>query len=278
MPETVWTGWSSKRVAMDGLVDEAAVSTLSDLTLLSAPLGSLAPAAWERVAEPMAWASVDVVEPVTREPDSWSAGETPLPPTAPLAYDVLGQALHLALDDTTTGHVLAQSGRALDGDFEVIAFVETDPADRLEGATQSFELALTSLDGRDQAAIGFHETPARRIMRGSLMRDGAGVGYAEVPMEGVPPSWLRLRRDDGRLSATFWSDCVEQELALGEAVVDGPLYLRPVLGNEWEASVPASLEATFSLEQFADGPDVDWLEPWEPAPCSGTAVTAAPEP
>lgn len=271
VPETVWAGWVFKRTAYDGLVEEAATTSLSGVRLLSAPSGSLPPPAWDLVSEPVDWGSVEVlpaVPPLTAA-EPLEMGD----PTPPSVQDL---PLRLALDGTAIGSVNAQSGRVLEGDFEVVVRVDARPWDPQEGEARQLIIQSLSLDEREQAIIGFHETPYHRIMSASVQVDGHSQEYKEAPLRRPVPRWLRLRRQDGRVVASFWSDCRWQDLVVSESEIHSPLYLRPLIGNQWHATVPAALEVVFHVERMADGPGLGQLEPWEPESCSVTSSAELP--
>ncbi len=245
LPETLWVGWVTKRMAFDGLPAEPARATIADVSVVSAPWGSLAPPTW-----------------VART----DTGVIPLD----------DGGVSLSLDGTATGQATADTGRTLEGGFEVIARIDPVPWTRVSGETRSLALEVSSRDGLDQAYVAFNETEGRRGFAASAMTAGAWGPFTELRIPDPAATWYRLSRTDGHVAAAVWADCRWLTVATSAAVMDAPVAARVVVANEWEASVPAALEATVHLARIADGPHLADVGPWAPDTCSVTAAEALP--
>ena len=252
-PETLWVGWVFKRKANDGQVDAPAVTTLRQVELVNAPLGAMRSDGWE----------------VTTD-----EGATP-------TGDVL--ALHISQDepiraDPTEG----QWARRLEGDFDVVAQVSPTPWEDKPGETRSFYLAAVSTTGRDRVYAAFNEkvfneTDVRRLYTSDMMIDGGWGRFHEAPTVDMGPSYLRLTRVHGQVTASYWSDCQWRSFEPYSDDFPWPVFLRGGIHNAWEATTPAAVDAEFKLVYVAEGPVAGDLPAWEPATCSVLSAIAPPE-
>jgi hypothetical protein len=242
-PDTLWVGWLFKRVAHDGLQDVAAVTTLRDLKLVSAPRDLLPLPGWETITpQGFAWAN--------------------------------DGAVYLALDGTQLGNVRVQHGQRLEGDFDVVVRLLPEPWTRQPGETYSFALEAASTDELNHVYVGFSETDARRIFNSDMEINQGWYRYREVQAPGDPATWLRMTRRGGQVTTSFWTDCQWQEVASFQDAFAMPLFLRLTVGNEWEATLPAAVAADFFVEQLLTGEEVGAVE-WQPDACGATEAGAA---
>ncbi|MBW7885790.1 MAG: hypothetical protein H3C34_24800, partial [Caldilineaceae bacterium] len=240
-PETLWIGWVFKRAASDGLHDAPAISTLRNVRVVNAPLGAMAPPAW------------DLMEPAGTE--------------------VLKNGVRLALDGTHTGTVEAQAGQQLEGDFDVVVRVEIPVWTRQPGETRVLGVAAVAMDNQSRAYVAFSETETRRIFNSDMQINNGWYRWREVSSDESPATWLRITRIDDRVTTAYWGGCKWRPFQEFADPFPYPVFVRPFAGNEWEATAPAAVAATFTIEHMAQGAATRELAPWEPAGCS--VITAA---
>jgi hypothetical protein len=228
LPETLWVGWVFKRVANDDLWDVPAVSTLRDVRLRTAPLGSLGSGIWDTVA--------------------WPGQVT-----------ALGATLKMALDGSRLGYVQAYSAEPLAGDFDLtVRFDATPPALQPDQKVHIIVSATTA----DNASGGTGDEAGNAFIRTyQNVYEHRYSTWLRIDSWWVRGGWkwkdtedqagrLRLVREGGIFSTYYWAD---GDWALlgdwGEGFSD-PVYIDLRADNQWEASVPAPLSVVFTVERL----------------------------
>jgi FecR protein len=245
-PDTLWVGWSFKRMAYEGQRDQAAINTLSDVRLVSAPRGSMPIPEWDFVQ----WAG-----------------------------SAQGQdgVLTLGLDGSRLGEVRALTGEPLTGDFDAIARFDAEGWQHQPGQMRGLALFAASGDDKNQSYSAMYQRDDLvQHYRTDLELDGRWGWWQGDPTSDVG-GWLRLVRHDGKFQAYFWGDCEWKRLDKFDeaAPFSAPLYLGFSINNNWEASANAALTARFSLEQYPSSSSADG-QPWQPQPCSLLAPVELP--
>lgn len=263
-PETLWAGWVFKRMANDGQAAPA-VSTLSDVTLVNGPLHAMRSDGWTAV-DGRGDAAASVTDAATL---ALAVGDE-APPREQLAR--------------------VQWERRLAGDFDVVMQAEAGDWERRPGETRVFGLFAATDDGDDRVFVAFKEQAQQDAVRLTYVTDmeinGGWYRWHEAPTEDERPSYLRLTRVDGRVTASYWSDCRWQSFEPQRDDYPWPVFIRAELSTAPGAASSAAANGTFSLAYAAEGPEVRDLPAWEPAGCGmpaamsteSVAATPAPEP
>lgn len=184
----------------------------------------------------------------------------------------------------------AQWERRLAGDFDVVMRVEPANWERQPGETRVFALAAVTDDGDDMAYVAFKEQAQKDAVRLTYTSDmkinGGWYRWREAPTTDQHPTYLRLARVDGRVTASYWSDCRWQSFEPQKDDYPWPVFIRAELSTTPGAERSAAARATFSLAYVAEGPVVRDLPAWEPtgcglpapAPAETAPATSAPAP
>lgn len=263
-PETLWVGWVFKRMANDGQ-PAPAVSTLSDVTLVNGPRHALRADGWTALdgrGDPAA-KDIDAATLTLAVAAADEARETDAeaPPAEQLAR--------------------AQWGRRLAGDFDVVLQVEPDEWERREGETRVLALAAVTDDGDDMAYVAFKEQAQGDAIRLTYVTDmeinGGWYRWHEALTADERPTYLRLTRTDGQVTASYWSDCQWQSFAPQQDDYPWPVFIRAELSTAPGATRSAAASAAFSLTYLAEGPVVRDLPAWTPVGCGLPAPAPSAE-
>ncbi len=260
-PETLWAGWVFKRMANDGQAAPA-VSTLSNVTLVNGPLNAMRADGWMAVdgRGDAAVTITDATSLTLTVADEAPTTDTEGPPVEQLAK--------------------AQWERRLAGDFDVVLQVEPDEWERREGETRAFGLSAATDDGDDIVYVAFKEQVQQDAVRLTYVTDmeinGGWYRWHESPTEDERPSYLRLTRVDGHVTASYWSDCQWQSFKPQQDDYSWPVFIRAELSTAPGGARSAAASATFTLAYVAEGPVVRDLPVWEPDGC-GAPVGASTE-
>ncbi len=226
LPETMWVGWVFKRMANDGLNDEPGVTTLKDVRLTIAPLGSMLDARWDVVS---------------------GGGEV-------IAG---GTEVHLWHDGTTPVYAQAYSPWAIEGDFDLIVRYEAAAMEMQPGQERLIHLAVTSNDGKNHAYIRSVQNPDRHYYNVDMSINEAWYRYQEVDTaEDV--GRFRLVRQNGLFSAYYEQDGEWVRLDGWTDGFEGPVYLD--LQYDWKSPEPALTQVRFTVESLIT-PEGAWVEP-----------------
>jgi hypothetical protein len=245
VPETAWVGWTVKRVAREGKPYAATVASFSDVTVTTAPWGSLPPDDWD----------LRGARGVARLADG---------------------GVSLAIDGRELATSSAQLGRELTGDFDVVVRFDPAPWTHTPGESHGFGLSAVSLDELTQAYAAFFEADRGMTLASDLMLGGNWHGWVTQRAYAVP-RWLRLARRDGLVTASAWVDCAWSVIGTRAEPMDGPVWLRAWVSDQTEASTPAVVSADARVEWLADGPHTYDEDPWTPGACTVATPESAPD-
>lgn len=254
-PETLWAGWVFKRIANDGQAAPA-ISTLSNVTLVNGPLNAM---------QASGWTAVD-----GRGDPSVSANDAGAPV--------------LAVADEAPREQLARAQweRRLAGDFDVVMLVEPDDWERQDGETRVLALAAVTDDGDDMAYVAFKEQAQKDAVRltyvSDMEIDGGWYRWREATTTDERPSYLRLTRVDGRVTASYWSDCQWQSFEPQKDDYPWPAFIRAELSTAPGGASSAAASAAFSLAYVAEGAEVRDLPAWEPDECGAPEAATVKSP
>ena len=226
LPETLWVGWLFKRMAWDGLYDQPAVTTLGNIRLKSAPLGSMLDTQWD-----VASGGGEVI-----------AGET---------------ELLMLQDGSQPGYVQAYSPWPIEGDFDLTVRYQASPVDIQPGQERYIHVAVTSNDESNHAYIRNVLTADRHWYNVDMAINGGWYHYREAPTTDES-GFLRLVRQNGLFSAYYQQDGEWVRLDEWQESFTDPVYLD--LRYEWVSPEPILTQVRFTIERLT-APEGDWIGP-----------------
>ncbi|HWQ19690.1 MAG TPA: S-layer protein domain-containing protein [Methanotrichaceae archaeon] len=234
-PETVWVGWLFKRNAYDGLRSEPAITTLRDVSLETAPRGSMNDSDWDLVQ---------------------GAG----------IVQADNATVRMELNGSSLGTLYAFKGDRLEGDFDAVVRFQAENWTFQPGESRSFGLSADSLDMKTQAFIGIQEKDnlPKRYMTALGINERFG-GYQWTDTSDFD-GYLRILRQKGNFSTYYWYECQWVRLDKFGAGFSDPVYIRMWISNKDQARVNARLSMDFTVEQILTGEAVG--KNWTPAYCS----------
>lgn len=195
VPETIWVGWVFKRIAADGLVNEPAITTLSNIRLTGARLGSLPNDDWD-----LAWPSTTID---------------------------LGADLFMMENGPEGSYLQAYSPWAIPGDFDLIVNFDASPLTAQPGQERSIHIAVTSPDEKNHAYVRQHITADRQRMDADMSINGGWNRYHYTPTDTAVDASGRVRlvRDSGIVSGYTWQGDDWVQLADWQDDFSGPVYV-----------------------------------------------------
>jgi hypothetical protein len=234
-PDTVWVGWLFKRNAYDGLRSEPAITTLRDVSLETAPRGSMNDSDWDLVQ---------------------GAG----------IVQADNATVHMELNGSSLGTLYAFKGDRLEGDFDAVVRFQAENWTFQPGESRSFGLSADSLDMKTLAFIGIQEKDnlPKRYMTDLGINERFGR-YQWTDTSDFS-GYLRILRQKGNFSTYYWYECQWVRLDKFGAGFSDPVYIRMWISNKDQARVNARLSMDFTVEQILTGEAVG--KNWTPAYCS----------
>jgi hypothetical protein len=247
-PGTLWVGWVFKRRELGWLADEKATTTLKDVRLETAPLGSKAVPEWDMV----------------------QLQGAALP---------AGGSVQLSLNESQRGVVTAYRGGEIEGDFDAV--LRFDAQNWTHQPDQCRQLSLIAeKDGKHGVYVGLYQSDDHSELRRyttAIMLNGGWYyrDWDEAPT--ASSGWLRLVRQGGNFSTYYWLDCQWNQLDKFAETFSGPVYLGAQIDNQCEdAKSNGSLLVNFTWEEVRTGPGENWTPPdcrlLEPVPLPADLV------
>ncbi|MFQ3632080.1 NADase-type glycan-binding domain-containing protein [Roseiflexus sp.] len=241
LPTTIWAGLIFQRDALDRLVDEPAITTLSNVRLTSAPLESMPEDEWDIVA-----------------PGGFAAA--------------FGSEIIIQHDGVTAEPIKVYSQQAIEGDFDLVVRIETPQRQLQPGQERYIFFAVSSLDNKQIAYVRKSQT-ADWQRDDSDMAIGGGWGRYKYRNSADISGRMRLVRKNGVFTSYVWQDGEWQVLADWQNGFTDPVYLNSWV--EWKTPTPEPIVVRYVIEQLETSvgaaPETDTSASPE------TSVGAAPE-
>ncbi len=216
VPTTIWTGLVFQRIAVDGLVDEPAIATLSNVRLTSAPLESMPEDEWDIVA-----------------PGGFAAA--------------FGGEITIQHNGVMAEPIKVYSQQAIEGDFDLVVRIETPQRQLQPGQERYIFFAVSSLDNKQIAYVRKSQT-ADWQRDDSDMAIGGGWGRYTYRNSTDISGRMRLVRKNGVFTSYVWQDGAWQALADWQTGFTDPVYLNPWV--EWKTPTPEPIVVRYVIEQL----------------------------
>lgn len=228
LPETMWVGWLFKRMALDGLSDRPAVTTLREVKLQSGPPGSMLEEPWDMVS---------------------LAGSI-------VPFD---SQLVMTHDGTRPGYLQAYSPWSIPGDFDLTVRFDAPPLDIQPGQERYIHVAVTSEDEKNHAYVRNAQTPDWHRYDVDMSINGNWYRYHY--QDTLDSSGrVRLVRQDGVFNGYYWQDGDWVLLGDWKEGFTDPVYLD--LRYELKSPSPTPQTVTFTIERLVT-PEGEWIGPAE---------------
>ncbi|HMP78058.1 MAG TPA: PDZ domain-containing protein [Pirellulaceae bacterium] len=218
LPETFWAGWVFRRMAHDGLVDEPAVTTLSNIQLVSAQLNSMGEADWDAV--------------------HFERSTLIASPTQVL----------LAQDGTDAHPVQALSARSIAGNFDLIASYDAWPTVLRQGEQRSIQLSVASKDENNLVFVRHSLSPESQRIETDMYLGGGAGRYRSLETQNAEHGRIRITRQNGILSTYLWHDQDWLQLSDWQLGFEDPLYID--LRYQWQSPIAALRAVRVSIERL----------------------------
>ena len=216
LPETLWTGWVFKRMAYDGLNDEPAVTTLRDIHLTTAPLGSMPEADWDVISHQ----GTAIAQ---------------------------GAEVLMTLNGSEDSYIQAYSPGSIIGDFDLTVRFEAPPIEMQPEQERMIQVAVTSNDGKNHAYLRNAITPDwHRNDADMAINEGWNRYHSEDTQESS--GRVRLVRKERVLSGYLWQDGDWVLLADWQDGFSDAVYLD--LRYQLKTATPLLQTARFTIERL----------------------------
>jgi len=227
LPETLWIGWALVNTPH---AQTPAVFEFAETRLVTAPFGSVPPPEWSVYAEN-------------------GTGE----------IDDDG-SVRLVLDGSAPGAVRALSGLAYEGDFDVEARFDTGSWEGAAGQIRRWSFAAVS---REEVGVAVGHEVAEAVQRCGVFVQATkdySRGTAFAPVSAAleePTGRLRLKREDGILSAYYWRGGKweywrDAPYRNQETVNADPLYLRLEVSHGHAPAEAVPMDVRFFVQPVAE--------------------------
>ncbi len=216
LPETVWAGWVFKRMALDGLNDVPAVTTLRNIRLTTAPLDSMLADEWDVIG----YTGTAIA---------------------------LGADLYLFQDGTAKSYSQVYSPWSLDGNFDLIVRYEAPALEPQPGQERYINIAVTTNDEKNHAYVSNALTADWQRMVADMAINESWYRYFDQDTE-ESTGRVRLVRQEGIVSAYLWQDGDWTLLTDWRDAFSEPVYLD--FRFQWISPEPSPQTAHFTIERL----------------------------